>query len=53
MVNQIILAGNMAGLTEGLLYASKMGLDLKQSIQLISSGAAGSKALTVLGTRAV
>ena len=28
MVNQIILAGNMAGTVEGLLYASKIGLDL-------------------------
>lgn len=53
MVNQIILAGNMAGMTEGLLYASKMGLDLKQSIELISKGGAGSTALKLFGTRAV
>ena len=53
MVNQIILAGNMAGVAEGLLYASKVGLDLNQSIDLISLGAASSTALTVLGRRAV
>ena len=32
MANQIILAGNMAGMAEGLLYASKMGLDIHQVI---------------------
>lgn len=32
MANQIILAGNMAGMVEGLLYASKMGLDIEKTI---------------------
>ena len=27
MVNQIVLAGYMIGLVEGLVYASKVGLD--------------------------
>ena len=53
MVNQIILAGNMAGTAEGLLYAHKAGLDLKATIETISLGAANSTALTVLGTRMV
>lgn len=53
MVNQIILAGNMAGTVEGLLYASKAGLDLKATIETIALGAANSTALTVLGSRMV
>ena len=32
MANQIVLAGNMIGMAEGLLYASKMGLDVRQMI---------------------
>jgi len=53
MVNQIILAGNMAGTVEGLVYASRMGLDLHKTIDTISLGAAGSTALNVLGRRMV
>lgn len=53
MVNQIILAGNMAGTVEGLMYASKSGLDLNQTIDTIILGAAGSTALNVLGRRMV
>jgi 3-hydroxyisobutyrate dehydrogenase len=51
MANQIVLAGNMAGMAEGLLYASKMGLDIRQTIETISSGAASSTALSVMGKR--
>ncbi len=32
MANQIVLAGNMVGMVEGLMYASKMGLDVSQAI---------------------
>lgn len=53
MVNQIILAGNMAGAVEGLMYASKAGLDLHKTIDTIALGAATSTALTVLGRRMV
>ena len=51
MANQIILAGNMAGMVQGLLYASKMGLDVAQTIETICSGAASSTALSVMGPR--
>ena len=51
MANQIVLAGNMAGMVEGLLYASKMGLDINQMIDTVCSGAASSTALTVMGPR--
>lgn len=53
MVNQIVLAGNMAGVVEGLMYASKSGLDLTQAIDTITLGAASSTALNVLGRRMV
>ena len=53
MANQIVLAGNMAGMVEGLLYASKMGLDLTKTIETICSGAASSTSLTVMGPRIV
>ena len=51
MANQIVLAGNMIGMAEGLLYANKMGLDIKQSIKAISVGGAASTALSVMGKR--
>ena len=53
VVNQIILAGNMAGTAEGLVYASKIGLDLHQVIETIVLGGASSTALNVLGRRMV
>lgn len=53
MVNQIVLAGNMIGLVEGLLYASKMGLDPLLTIQTIGTGGASSTALLNLGPRMI
>lgn len=53
MVNQIVLAGNMIGLVEGLLYASKAGLDPMLTIQTIATGGASSTALINLGPRMV
>ena len=40
--NQIVLAGNMIGMVEGLLYGYKAGIDMEQLVDLISTGAAGS-----------
>ncbi|CAD8100431.1 unnamed protein product [Paramecium primaurelia] len=53
MVNQIVLAGNMIGTVEGLLYGHKCGLNLEQLINTIKSGAANSTAWSVLGLRMV
>ena len=53
LTNQIILAGNMIGMVEGLVYSHKAGLDLMKMIELISSGAAGSASLRILGPRIV
>jgi len=51
MVNQILISSNMVALCEGLLYGFKAGLDIEKVFQSVSVGAAGSKALEVLGPR--
>ena len=53
MVNQILVGAGMVGVCESLLYALKSGLDLKTVLQSVSSGAAGSWALSNLGPRIV
>ncbi|MEM9716189.1 MAG: NAD(P)-dependent oxidoreductase [Pseudomonadota bacterium] len=42
MVNQICIAGLVQGLSEGLAFAEKSGLDGKAVVDVISKGAAGS-----------
>jgi 3-hydroxyisobutyrate dehydrogenase len=42
MVNQILIAGLVQGLAEGLNFGSKAGLDMEKAIAVISKGAAGS-----------
>src|SRR3984957_13339685 len=51
MVNQILISSNMIAVCEGLLYGYKAGLDLETAFKSVSVGAAGSKALEVLGPR--
>jgi 3-hydroxyisobutyrate dehydrogenase len=53
MVNQILIATNMIGVCEGLLYAYKAGLDLETVMRSVSGGAAGSWSLANLGTRII
>jgi 3-hydroxyisobutyrate dehydrogenase len=53
MVNQILIAANMIGVCEGLLYAYKAGLDLNAVMQSVSGGAAGSWSLANLGSRII
>jgi len=53
MVNQTLIASNMIGVCEGLLYAHKAGLDLETVMQSVASGAAGSWSLSNLGTRVI
>jgi len=42
MVNQICIAGLVQGLSEGLNFAEKAGLDAKAVVEVIAGGAAGS-----------
>ncbi|MCF8082837.1 MAG: NAD(P)-dependent oxidoreductase [Deltaproteobacteria bacterium] len=49
--NQILVAGNMIGTCESLLYAARQGLDLQQVIDIIGKGAASSWSINNLGPR--
>jgi 3-hydroxyisobutyrate dehydrogenase len=51
MVNQILIATNMIGVCEALLYGQKAGLDLPTVLESVGSGAAGSWSLSNLGPR--
>lgn len=51
MVNQILIATNMIGMCEALLYGYKAGLDLPTVLESVGSGAAGSWSLSNLGPR--
>jgi 3-hydroxyisobutyrate dehydrogenase len=53
MANQILVAGNMIGAVESLLYANRAKLDLEKVIQTIGSGAAASWTINNLGPRIV
>ncbi len=53
VVNQVLIATNMIGVCEGLLYAHKAGLDLNVVLQSVGSGAAGSWSLNNLGPRMI
>ena len=53
VVNQILVGAGMIGVCESLLYANQSGLDLETALKSVSSGAAGSWALTNLGPRIV
>jgi len=53
MVNQIVIAGTMIGVCEGLLYGHRAGLDPERLLEAISGGAAGSWTLSNLAPRMV
>ena len=51
MVNQTLIASNMIGVCEALLYGYRAGLNLETVLQSVSSGAAGSWSLSQLAPR--
>lgn len=51
VANQILIASNMLGVCEALLYGYKAGLDLPTLLKSVASGAAGSWSLSNLGPR--
>ncbi len=53
MVNQTLIATNMIGVCEALLYAYRAGLNLDTVMQSVASGAAGSWSLSNLGPRII
>jgi 3-hydroxyisobutyrate dehydrogenase len=53
MVNQTLIATNMIGVCEALLYGYRAGLNLETVMQSVCSGAAGSWSLSNLGPRII
>jgi 3-hydroxyisobutyrate dehydrogenase len=53
LVNQILIASNMVGITEALIYAYQSGLDPKVVLQSVGGGAASSWALNNLWPRVI
>ena len=53
MVNQTLIATNMIGVCEALLYAHKAGLNLQTVLESVGPGAAGSWSLANLAPRIV
>ena len=51
MCNQILIATNMIGVCEALIYGYKAGLDLNEVIAAVGAGAAGSWSINNLGPR--
>ncbi len=53
MANQVLIASNMVGVCEGLLYGYRAGLDLEMLLKSVAPGAAGSWSLANLGPRII
>jgi 3-hydroxyisobutyrate dehydrogenase-like beta-hydroxyacid dehydrogenase len=51
LVNQVLVAGTLAAVCEGLLLGAKLGVDLDKTFQAITGGAANSWQLENLGSR--
>jgi 3-hydroxyisobutyrate dehydrogenase len=51
LVNQMLIAGNMIGVCEALLFAQRAGLDPARVIESVSSGAAASWGVQNLGPK--
>lgn len=49
LANQIMIAGTLSGLCEGLRYAEAKGLDGRKLLGALATGAAGSKQMDALG----
>ena len=53
LANQIVIAGTMLGVSEGLAYAERVGLDPHTVLASIGTGAAGSFLLNNLGPKMI
>lgn len=53
MCNQIVVTGTMIGVCESIAYGLKAGLEIENVLKSISSGAAGSWALSNLGPKII
>ncbi|EEF33113.1 3-hydroxyisobutyrate dehydrogenase, putative [Ricinus communis] len=53
IANQIVVGANLLGLSEGLVFAEKVGLDVKQWMDSVRGGAAGSMVMELFGERMI
>jgi len=53
MVNQIVIAGTIMGVAEGMAYARRCGLDPNAVLEVLATGAAAGAQLNKLGPRMV
>ncbi|PON60086.1 3-hydroxyisobutyrate dehydrogenase-related [Trema orientale] len=51
--NQILVGANLIGLSEGLVFAARAGLDKRQFLDAVRGGAAGSMVMELFGERAI
>ncbi|ONI36122.1 hypothetical protein PRUPE_1G570500 [Prunus persica] len=53
IANQIVVGGNLLGLSEGLVFAERAGLDVQQFMEAVRGGAAGSMVMELFGDRII
>lgn len=53
IANQITMGANLIGLSEGLVFAERAGLDVRQFVEAVRGGAAGSMAMELFGERMI
>ncbi|XP_031383161.1 probable 3-hydroxyisobutyrate dehydrogenase-like 2, mitochondrial isoform X2 [Punica granatum] len=53
IANQIVVGANLLGLSEGLVFAEWAGLNVRQFMNAIRGGAAGSKVMELFGERMI
>ncbi|KAK7359086.1 hypothetical protein VNO77_01032 [Canavalia gladiata] len=53
IANQVTIGANLVGLSEGLVFAKRAGLDVEKLMEAMREGSAGSKALELFGERMV
>jgi 3-hydroxyisobutyrate dehydrogenase len=53
IANQITVGANLLGLSEGLMFAERAGLDVRQFMEAVRGGAAGSMVMELFGERVI
>ncbi|KAJ8565694.1 hypothetical protein K7X08_008270 [Anisodus acutangulus] len=53
IANQIVVGANLLGLSEGLVFAEKAGLDKREFVEAVKGGAAGSMVMELFGERMI
>ncbi|KAK3414238.1 probable 3-hydroxyisobutyrate dehydrogenase-like 2, mitochondrial [Eucalyptus grandis] len=53
IANQIVVGGNLLGLSEGMVFAEQAGLDVRQFVDAVRGGAAGSMVMELFGERMI